>query len=79
MSTINIERDVERLVDALNLLSTDVKAAANLSRIDDTQFTRCTYIRAMFAMIEGNIHLMSTVIVSASNRGEIECLASLGF
>ncbi len=71
MSSPELEADVERLVDALLVLTSDVKLAANLSQVADTQFARRTYVRAVFAQIEGNINLMANVIVEAQKREEI--------
>lgn len=71
MSSPELEADVKRLVDALLVLTSDVKLAANLSQVADTQFARRTYVRAVFAQIEGNINLMADVVVEAEKRGEI--------
>lgn len=71
MLSLELEADVERLVDALLVLTSDVKFAANLSEVADTQFARRTYVRAVFAQIEGNINLMADVIVEAEKRGEV--------
>ena len=48
--TAALGRDVEELVEAVVLLSADVKAAADLSKVlGDTQFARRTFVRAVFA------------------------------
>ena len=67
-----LDRDVELLVQGVVLLASDVTAAARLSELHgDTQFARRTYVRAVFAMIEGNMNFMATVVLASSERGEI--------
>lgn len=72
MSTNPLEQSVTALVAALQVLSADVVAAASLpEKLGDTQFARRAYVRAVFAMIEGNINLMADVVLSAASRGEV--------
>ncbi|HEY1188030.1 MAG TPA: hypothetical protein VGE74_10255 [Gemmata sp.] len=71
MATEALDRDVERLVEAVQVLASDVQAAAKLSEMRDTQFSRRAYIRAAFALVEGNINLMAEVILDASSRMEV--------
>ena len=57
---------------ALGVLSADVSAAASLSTyLGDTQFARRAFVRAVFALIEGNVNLMAGVVVAAGLRSEI--------
>ncbi|MCW3094771.1 MAG: hypothetical protein JWL77_389 [Chthonomonadaceae bacterium] len=42
-----------------------------LLSLKDSQFTRRVYVRAVFALIEGNINLMADVILAASGRDEV--------
>ena len=71
MATDALDRDIERLVEAVQVLASDVQAAANLSEARDTQFTRRVYVRAAFALVEGNINLMAEVILGALDRQEV--------
>ena len=71
MATQLLEQDIERLVAALRVLFGDVGAAADLSEIEDTQFARRAWVRAAFALIEGNLNLMANVILLAEERKEI--------
>lgn len=72
MTTSALERDVENLVAALQVPSSDVALAARLSEIlGDTQFTRRAYIRAVFALVEGNLNLMADTVLAAAGRGEV--------
>lgn len=71
METDALNRDVEGLVEALGVLASDVQAAAALSKTGDTQFVRRVYVRAVFALIEGNINLMAEVILGALERKEV--------
>ena len=73
MPTLALEHAVTDLVDSVMVLASDVKAAAKLSEvIGDTQFARRAYVRAVFALVEGNMNLMASVILSAEQRGEIQ-------
>jgi hypothetical protein len=73
MSTAALDRDVELLVRGVALLASDVSAAARLSELHgDTQFARRTYVRAVFALIEGNMNFMAGVVLASAERGEIE-------
>ncbi|MCB1813883.1 MAG: hypothetical protein KDK04_19525 [Candidatus Competibacteraceae bacterium] len=74
MATDALNRDIEQLVQALQVLASDVQAAAQLSHMNDTQFTRRTYVRAAFALFEGNINLMTEVILAAMDRQDIQAL-----
>lgn len=65
-------RDIEDLVRALDVLASDVQHAAALSEWRDTQFSRRAYVRAAFALIEGNLNLMAGLIDRARERGEIQ-------
>ena len=79
MTTSALDRDVEELVHAVVMLSADVKAAADLSKVlGDTQFARRTYVRAVFALVEGNMNLMANVCLQSANRGEIQMSAMEG-
>lgn len=69
-----LNRDIEALVEAVSVLASDVQAAASLSKTRDTQFVRRVYVRAAFALIEGNINLMAEVILGALERKEVLCL-----
>ena len=71
--TAALGRDVEELVEAVVLLSADVKAAADLSKVlGDTQFARRTFVRAVFALVEGNMNLMASVCLQSADRGEVQ-------
>ena len=72
MESKELDLDVARLVDTVTILSEDVRYAAGLSKIEDTQFARRAYVRAVFALVEGNINLMVDVILRAYARDEIE-------
>ena len=71
MMTEITERDINRLIQAVHVLASDVKAAEKLSERGDTQFARRAYVRAAFALVEGNINLMAEVILDASKREEV--------
>ena len=72
MSNAALDRDVELLVQGVVLLASDVSAAARLSELHgDTQFARRSYVRAAFALIEGNMNFMANVVLASSERGEI--------
>lgn len=71
MATDALDRDIEQLVGAVQVLASDVQAAAKLSETGDTQFARRAYARAAFALVEGNINLMAKVILDASQRQEV--------
>ena len=76
MTSSALDRDVEELVHAVVLLAVDVKASANLSKVlGDTQFARRTYVRAVFALVEGNMNLMANVCLECVNRSEIQISA----
>lgn len=74
MTTQILEQDIEQLVGALHVLASDVEAAAGLSRHSDTPFTRRAYVRAAFALVEGNLNLMAEVIILAEQRHEVHLL-----
>jgi hypothetical protein len=69
--TRELDQDIERVVGAVQVLAGDVQAAAKLSKTKDTQFARRAYVRAAFALVEGNLNLMAEVILNAMSRGEI--------
>lgn len=72
MTTSNLDSDIEELVQAIQLLASDVVSAAKLSEAGDTQFARRAYVRAAFALIEGNLNLMADTILRAAGRSEIQ-------
>src|SRR6266849_1451566 len=72
MPTAILNQDVEQFVRAVQVLSSDVQAAAKLSETADTQFARRAYVRAAFALIEGNLNLMADVILLALDRQEVQ-------
>lgn len=71
MNDTPLEQDEANAVAILGVFSSDVEQSAELGKHCDTQFTRRTYIRAVFALIEGNINVMSDVVLKAALRGEI--------
>lgn len=73
MAIETLNQDIEGLIGAVQVLASDVQAASKLSATSDTQFARRAYVRAAFALIEGNINLMADVILRASERHEV-CL-----
>src|SRR5258708_9665455 len=74
MTTETLDRDIEQLAEAMQLLAEDVQAAASLSEMRDTGFGRRAYIRAAFALIEGNVNLMAHVVLGALGRKEVHLL-----
>lgn len=72
MESQELDNDLARLVAAVSTLSEDVRSASGLSSIKDTQFVRRTYVRAVFALVEGNINLMADIILRAHERNEIK-------
>ena len=71
MDSDQLDRDIGSLLEALNVLASDIDLAAKLSHNGDTQFARRVYIRAVFALFEGNLNLMSDLVMRASERHEI--------
>jgi len=65
------DTDFKVLIEMVQLLSSDVKAASALSRDNDSQFIRRAYIRSVFSMIEGNIFQMKAIILKAFEDGRI--------
>jgi hypothetical protein len=64
MSNTALDRDVDLLVEGVVLLASDVSAAARLSDLHgDTQFARHTNVRAVFALKEGNMNFMASVVL----------------
>lgn len=72
MATSGLDSDIAQLVEAVQLLASDVVLAGQLSGVKDTQFARRAYVRAAFALVEGNLNLMADVILRTSDRGEIQ-------
>jgi hypothetical protein len=71
MSSPAFDRDMKELVASLQILVSDVRTAYDLSQQRDTPFARRAYVRAVFAMIEGNINLMAGAALAAAARGDI--------
>ena len=63
--------DFKPLIEMVQLLSADVKAASALSKANDSQFTRRAYIRSVFALIEGNIFQMKAMVLKSHEEGHI--------
>ena len=66
-----VDSDYNDLIEMIQLLSSDVKVASELSSHNDSQFARRAYIRCVFSMIEGNIFQMKAVILKAFEGGHL--------
>ena len=66
-----IEEDYAELLEALVLISADVTKAAAISKHEDSQFARRTYIRSVVALFEANANLMADVCIKSQERGEV--------
>lgn len=63
--------DIDALVEAVQVLARDVQMAAHLSQHQDSEFARRAYVRAAFALVEGNLNLMADLVLRSHHRGEV--------
>lgn len=61
----SLDEALNRMVEAVLVLTEDVRSAAHLSEHRDTPFSRRAYVRAVLAQVEGTLNLLGNFVLEA--------------